>query len=241
MNDASPIPKTEVAYLRLKTDLLSGKLSGGDPLRIEALQSAYQIGTTPIREALARLEIEGFVELRPNRGYFATSLSAEDFADLIYSRLAIERALLVRAIERGNDEWESRVITAHHFLKKSQVDLANLDLLQLEQWEERHVAFHIALLSGSGASRMLSFYRGLFDHLRRHQMALMIMPMVNIARKNAPDAVELVEELRHGMAIEAHTALMEAVFNRDIERALNLLEDHIKLTPWQLGPEAVSP
>jgi DNA-binding GntR family transcriptional regulator len=236
----SSAPRTELAYRRVKKDLMSGKLPGGEPLRIETLQTNYQVGTTPLREALARLESEGFVELRHNRGFYATSLSVEDFRDLIYSRKVIERALLERAIERGGNAWEVDVIAAHHLLKKNAPDVAQPDVEQLEEWSKLHVAFHVALLSGAEAPRLLDMYRSNFEHLSRHQMALSILPAINQAQQGAKAARVAEEVLRRGMAIEEHTALMEAALARDIDRALALIESHVQLTPWQQGPQEVA-
>ena len=84
MTEPQTMPKSEIAYLRVKQDILSGRLSDDTPLRIDALKTAYDVGITPIREALARLEAEGFVTLHHNRGYYTTALSAEDFEDLVH-------------------------------------------------------------------------------------------------------------------------------------------------------------
>ncbi|MEZ5872760.1 MAG: GntR family transcriptional regulator [Nitratireductor sp.] len=84
MAEMQTLPKSEIAYLRVKQDILSGRLTDDAPLRIEALKTNYDVGITPIREALARLEAEGFVKLHHNRGYYTTPLSAEDFEDLLF-------------------------------------------------------------------------------------------------------------------------------------------------------------
>ena len=234
MAGVNVLSKTEAAYLQLKNDLISNKLVAGAALRIDWLQSVYELGTTPLREALARLESEKFVELRPNRGFYAATLTAEDFADLIYSRHTLEQALLQRVIERGDDAWESRVITSYHFLKRCKADPTNLDLGLLTEWNERHTAFHLALLEGAGADRLLGFYRSVFDHLRRHQMGLMILPALSLARSGDREGIQFLEMLRNGMAIGNHTALMEATLARDTARALQLAEDHVQLTPYQI-------
>lgn len=234
--DAVQTPKSEIAYLRVKGDIVSGRLPDDKPLRVEALQSTYDIGTTPIRDALARLEVEGFVQLRPNRGYYTTRLSVEDFSDLMYSRRILERELLARSIERGGEDWEVAVVTAHHVLKRCKIDLSDPDLARLDLWEERHIAFHVALLSASGAKRLLAFYRRIYDHLRRHQKSLELLPTANRAQSGEADALRIIEQLERSMAIEEHTRLMDAALARDTEKALQLIDAHVGLTPWQMQP-----
>ncbi len=235
MADTHALSKTEIAYTRLRADLISSKLAPGEPLRIDGLQNSYQIGTTPLREALARLESEKFVELRPNRGFFAATLTPGDFADLIYSRQILERALLRRAIERGDNAWESRVVTAHHFLRRCKADPTTLDRDQLEEWDERHAEFHLALLSGAEADRLLGAYGGILSHLRRHQTGLMLLPALDLARAGAAEGLDRLQTLRRGMAIENHTELMDAALDRDMERALQPIEGHIQLTPYEIA------
>ena len=233
-NEAEQASKSEVAYLRVKQDIVSGRISDDKPLRTETLKANYDLGVTPIRDALARLETEGFVELRHNRGYYTTRLSAEDFQDLLYTRFTIERELLKRSIERGGDDWEVEIVAAHHLLSKSTLELRNPDMGDLEQWEDRHVAFHTALLSASGASRFLAYYRGIYDHFRRHQKALVLLPFANRAQRGDAEALKVIDQLEQSMALEEHTRLMEAALSRDVVLAMRLMDEHAYLTPWQV-------
>lgn len=223
-------PQTELAYQRLKSGLVSGHLPAGKALRLEALQSDFSVGATPLRQALNKLEIERFVELRPNKGFFATPLTVDDFADITFSRQVIERALLTRAIERGDDEWEARLVQSFHLLKKCKIDLNLREFDKISKWNNRHVAFHTTLLSGSGSRSLLATYSGLFEHIQRHQMALMMRPRDE--RENlANHGYESVETMNARTSIDDHARLMEATLDRDSVAAAALMEEHIKLTP----------
>ncbi|MCT8999128.1 GntR family transcriptional regulator [Chelativorans intermedius] len=237
---SKPLSKVEIAYGLLKDSLLAGRIAQGQPLRIDQLDKAYGLGATPIREALARLEPEGLVEQKPKRGFFATRISAEDFEDLIYTRITLERALIVRAIERGDDVWEASVITAHHLLAKATVDLRQLDA-RIDQWQDRHVAFHMSLVAGSGAKRLVEDYRRAFEHIRRHQMALLLKPAVASQEINDEEAGRKIRELERRMNIAEHTRLMEAVLSRDVPRALQAVEEHLGLMPLELIDDRQAP
>lgn len=229
--------KVEVAYDALKEALLSGRIAQGEPLRIEQLDKAYSFGATPIREALARLEPERLVEQKPNRGFFATRISEEDFEDLTYTRITLERALIQRAIERGDDAWEAAVITAHHLLAKATFDPRMPDK-RINLWQERHVAFHMSLVEGSGAKRLIENYRHAFEHIRRHQMALSLQPAIDSHLTNSEGSDQKILELERRMDIEEHTRLMDAVLSRNATRALELVEQHLGLMPLKLNSQS---
>lgn len=234
MTNTEPLPKSEIAYLRVKQDILSGRLTDDAPLRIDALKTNYDIGVTPIREALARLEAEGFVTLYHNRGYYTTRLSAEDFEDLVFSRSVIEVELLRRSIERGGEDWEVDLLSAHRRLANCQLDLRQPELADLEQWEKRHIAFHMALVGAAGSKHLLAFYRRIYDHFRRHQKAFVLLPSANRANQGDSDALLAIEKLEKRMSIEEHTGLMNAALSRDADEAVRLLREHSSLSPSEI-------
>ena len=226
MTEPQTMPKSEIAYLRVKQDILSGRLSDDTPLRIDALKTAYDVGITPIREALARLEAEGFVTLHHNRGYYTTALSAEDFEDLVFSRATIEVELLRRSIG---------LVAAHRRLGNCKLDLRDPDLSDLERWEERHIAFHMALVGAAGAKHLLAFYRSIYDHFRRHQKAFVLMPSANRVGQGDQEALRAIESMERRMSNKEHAGLMEAALDRDIDLAVRLIREHSSLSPSQLG------
>ena len=235
MTENQTLPKSEIAYLRVKQDIINGRLIDDAPLRIEALKTNYDVGITPIREALARLEAEGFVKLHHNRGYYTTPLSAEDFEDLLFSRSTVELELLKRSIERGGEDWEVNLLAAHRRLANSKLDLRDPDLTELERWEERHIEFHMALVGAAGSRHLLAFYRSIYDHFRRHQKAFVLLPSANRADKGDEAALRAIESMERRMSIEEHTGLMDAALARDVDLALRLIREHSSLSPSHIG------
>lgn len=235
MTETQTLPKSEIAYLRVKQDIINGRLTDDAPLRIETLKTNYDVGITPIREALARLEAEGFVKLHHNRGYYTTPLSAEDFEDLLFSRSTVETELLKRSIERGGEDWEVNLLAAHRRLGNSKLDLRDPDLTELERWEERHIEFHMALVGAAGSRHLLAFYRSIYDHFRRHQKAFVLLPSANRADKGDEAALRAIESMERRMSIEEHTGLMDAALARDVDLALCLIKEHSSLSPSQIG------
>ncbi|MEH0071411.1 GntR family transcriptional regulator [Pannonibacter sp. Pt2-lr] len=145
------MPKTEDAYNALRNAILECSLAPDAPLTVSLLKERFGFGWTPLREALSRLEAERLVVLAPNRGYRVCGVSAESLRDLQDARLAIEPRLFIRSIAEGNEDWEGRVVAAHHQLASTPVPVPNAARDAIHLWERRHDAFHAALLSGTQA------------------------------------------------------------------------------------------
>ena len=64
------------ALTLLRSDIIACRLMPNERLRVETLRERYGMGTSPIREALMRLEAEGLVELEQNKGFRVSEVSA---------------------------------------------------------------------------------------------------------------------------------------------------------------------
>ena len=72
---------------QMRADIIACRLMPNDRLRVEALRERYGMGTSPIREALMRLEAEGLVELEQNKGFRVAEVSRENLIDLMRTRI----------------------------------------------------------------------------------------------------------------------------------------------------------
>jgi DNA-binding GntR family transcriptional regulator len=84
----------------LRARVLSGALRPGDPLRQDELAAGFGVSKIPVREALQRLDVEGLVELRANRGAVVRGLTPERAREVYGLRRALEPALLREAVPR---------------------------------------------------------------------------------------------------------------------------------------------
>jgi DNA-binding GntR family transcriptional regulator len=84
----------------LREMITDGKFVPGQHLKESALAEALKVSRGPIRQALARLEVEGHVELRRNRGAFVSTLTRADVEEVHTLRGAIERLAAGRACTR---------------------------------------------------------------------------------------------------------------------------------------------
>ena len=230
MQDDEQFSKTEAAYRLLRRDILTTRLMSGAPLKLSALRTTYGVGGTPLREALSRLEAERLVTAASNRGFAVAPVSKEELEDLARARLVVELPLLLESMEKGGSEWEDAVVTAHYRLSRCKIAPDDPSDEAVDQWDERHEAFHDALLSASTSRWLLRFRSTISDQLRRHHRFLGLAPTLRAAAGMTDGYEEAVTALREAMAIEHHTALMEAALDRDIERAKALMTAHIGYT-----------
>jgi len=198
------------AYHALREDILSGGLEPGSWLRIDALRARYDIGPTPIREALSRLSSEGFVVSEENRGFRIPPVSLEDLRDVTNQRKLVECAALRAAIERADEEFESAVVASYYRLSRVEERLAGKDPAVRAEWEQRHREFHRALNLGANSPWLERFQELLYDQADRYRR--LYLPEVNV-----PQQVH-----------EDHKRIMELVVARKPDEACALLAEHIE-------------
>ncbi|MET3661572.1 GntR family transcriptional regulator [Aquamicrobium ahrensii] len=222
--------KTETAYRLLRRDILATRLKPGAALKLGALRDDYGVGWTPLREALSRLEAEKLVTAISNRGFAVAPVSKGELEDLARARMVVELPLLLESIAHGDAEWEAAVVTSHYRLSRCKIAPDDPSEAAVDEWDEKHTAFHDALLSAARSSWLLRFHATISDQLRRHHRFLGLAPTLRAAEGRHEGYEKAVAALREAMGIGHHTALMEASLDRDIERARRLMEEHIGYT-----------
>jgi DNA-binding GntR family transcriptional regulator len=223
--------KAERAFELLRRDILDAHLAPETPLTISSLKERYDLGWTPLREALSRLETERLVTFSPNRGYRVAGVSRSELLDLQRARATVETDLLREAIHSGDEAWEQQLVAAHYALKQTKPLRTNMPETELVRWEQRHDAFHSALLSGSPSIWLKRFADQISTQLHRHHRNLVFSPALI-----AGGGADLMGEehynalLARASNVDHHTALMEAALQRDQKVAIELLVEHIGLT-----------
>lgn len=232
MQDEGSANKMEAAYRMLRHDIINTRLKPGAALRLGVLRTTYGVGWTPLREALSRLEAEKLVTSVSNHGFAVAPVSWDELKDLTLARAVVDTPLLLESIERGGPDWESAVVTSHYYLSRCKTVVEDPSDEALEAWEDRHEAFHSALLNAAESSWLKRFHAAITDQLRRHHRALSLTPELRAAAADHKSGFEKSRAALHkAQSIDAHTALMEAALDRNLERAKELIIAHIRLTP----------
>jgi DNA-binding GntR family transcriptional regulator len=138
-----PIPETMADGIteRLRQAIITGAIRPGERIRVADLERKFGVSHIPIREALRRLQSEGFVEISPRRTTIAAGVDLGDLANIYDLRRIIEIEIGQRAVSRMT---KSDIETVRRALVRFRA-VAN-DPSSAEFWE-RHRDFHWALLA----------------------------------------------------------------------------------------------
>ena len=155
-------------YSRPRRDILRGIFRPGERLRLESLCEHYQIGATPLREALNRLSAEDFVRREEQRGFRVSPTSLADLDELTSTYCWIGELALRESIKNGHAAWEDGIVVAAHRLSRVPREGAEGSGSFNPEWEERHRAFHVALIAACGSRWLIEFYATLMDRNTRY-------------------------------------------------------------------------
>ncbi|RIX76061.1 GntR family transcriptional regulator [Acidovorax cavernicola] len=204
--------RTERAYQRLRQEILVGELAPNERLRVADLEARFELGLTPIREALARLASEGLVSMEARRGARVLEASPAELADLMKTRREIERLCLTESIKRGDSKWEAEVLASLHVLGRAPLPDFGDRSAMASEWEAHHRRFHAALVSACGSEWLLRFWNQLVDHSQRY-------------RKNRLEGPLVARDVQ-----AEHQAILDAVLRRDADAAVALMDRHLRDT-----------
>lgn len=101
---------TEQAYRLIEEQIVTLQLTPGDILSEHGLSAMFNIGRTPIREALQRLAREGLVTILPRKGILVTDLNPRTQLQALEVRAELERFLSRVGSERATDKQRARLI-----------------------------------------------------------------------------------------------------------------------------------
>ena len=190
-------------FQTIREDILKGKYKENEELREATLGKELGVSRTPVREALRQLELEGLVNIVPNKGAYVTGITEKDVYDIYMIRSMLE-GLCVR--------WATEHITVEQLEELDEIILLSeyhLEKRNFEQMTELDGKFHQVLYDAS-KSRIL-------DHVLSD-----FHKYVQMARGNSVKTEE-----RAAKSIEEHREILGAIRDKDAERAERLATLHI--------------
>lgn len=212
MNTPTAATFSDYVFDRLRNDIIGGVYPPESRLAMKDLCERYEVGNSPLREALHRLTGEGFVQFFGQRGFRVPPLSVDDLDDLTDLRVMVEEAATRQAIERGDDAWEARIVAAFHRLERQVGRFGSDDDEVIREYDAVHRSFHMALYQGVASPRLIGLHANLFDQAYRYRKLLHSEPI---------SAREVLAE---------HRKLMKLVLARDVEGAVKSIRAHLQLT-----------
>lgn len=196
-------PLREVVFETLRDAIIQGRLKPGERLMEIQLAEEMGVSRTPVREAIRKLELEGFLVMVPRRGVYVAGISMKDIVDVFEIRAALEGLAAGLAAERITDEELEELERA--LVKTAEAIYSNLDAVV-----ETDVYFHDLIYRASRNQRLIQMVSNLQDQIHRFRTTSLSQPG------------------RTKVAIEEHKKIVEALAERNVELAQNLARDHIE-------------
>lgn len=194
----------EKIYSALKDKILNLEYPPGYVLVESKLSEIYGVSRTPIREALAQLELDGLIKSTQNRGVVVTGITQKDIEDIYELRKRIEGLATRLAAENISDEELERLGEIVE-LEEFHTNKKNIDkILEIDSM------FHDIVFKASGSKTMCYMLTMFHDYIRRARLS----------------SLELQQ--RAPITLEEHRAIYEAIKDRDPDKAEKLAVEHIR-------------
>ncbi|MDH3692977.1 MAG: GntR family transcriptional regulator [Gammaproteobacteria bacterium] len=203
--DANSVLKDKV-YDALKDAIASMDIySDTEPPKLDERQLAEKLGVsrTPVREALTRLEQQGFVEMIPRRGAFVVRKSKREILEMIHVWAALESMAARMITDRASDKAIAQLRDMFATFTDGGEIRAHID-----EYSETNIEFHQALISMCGCELIKEITDNLFLHMR------------------AIRERSIGERDRASRSIIDHMHIIEALESRNSEEAEKLVREH---------------
>lgn len=191
-------PLREVVADALRDAIREGILEPGERLMEITIAEELGVSRTPVREAIRKLELEGFVIMMPRRGTYVAELSIRDVNEVFEIRTSLEQLASKLAAERiTNEELET--------LQRLLVEIGGyIEDNNIEKIVETDMRFHDLLYEASRNSRLVGVINNLREQLTRFRTASMSYP--GRLKETLKEHRTMVEAISKGNANEAGKA-----------------------------------
>jgi DNA-binding GntR family transcriptional regulator len=126
----------DLVYDYIREQMLIGQLKQGDPINMEETSKMLGVSKTPLREALIKLEAEGFVKIVPWRGVFVSELTLQDFEDCYQIIGALECSALIAAAPQMNEHEIKHMETLDEEMQEA------IEAGDFDRYYEKNIEFH---------------------------------------------------------------------------------------------------
>ncbi|MBQ9927639.1 MAG: GntR family transcriptional regulator [Lachnospiraceae bacterium] len=190
-------------FNKIREDILSGKYKEHEELREVAIGEELGVSRTPVREAFRQLELEGLIQIIPNKGAYVTGITAKDVKDIYMIRSSLEgmcaRLATENITEEQLEELEENVYLASYHASKG----------HMEQMAELDNRFHHILYEACDSKMLQNLLQDFHQYVMR------------VRRKT------LSTKERGIASNEEHKLIMEAIKAKNADEAEKLANQHM--------------
>ena len=216
-----PLPKSEPrshpsraadVYQQLKRDVSDFKLVPGDRFTETEISERLGVSRTPVRQALFRLQQEGFVEVLFRSGWRVLPFDFDQFEELYDLRQVLETTAVHRLCE-GAAEIDQSQLEALAAIWLVSPALRSQDAAQVALWDE---IFHCALVAAAGNAEMARVHRDVTDRIR-------------VIRR-----LDFTKQPRIDATYDEHGKILLAIQHKRGDQAALLLRTHIQTSQTEV-------
>lgn len=192
-----------LVYDYLREQMQKGELKQGEMINMEQTAQKLGISKTPLREALIKLEAEGFVRIQPWRGVIVSELDLQDFKECYQVIGALESSALLAAAPRFDEQSIQRMERLNEEMQRA------LDGGDFDTYYDRNIKFHRTYID-------LAENKALAD-------------IVDIMKKKLYEFARPKEFIREweDVSMQEHRQLVEMLRHKEFEKAADFLRNTI--------------
>ena len=194
----------DTAYNKIKAMMYNQELAPGQRLSNPDLVRRLKISSTPILQALNRLENAKLVRYEQNKGFFVAEITETEITELFQVREALETYLIPALVEKSTEEDLARIRETFRAQKYS------AKRIYLRSHLIADAAFHVAIAKFSGNQTLVEVLETIMERLLLKYRA------------------EYLEEDSVERVLKEHRELLRALLEKDTQRALQVMRDHIR-------------
>ena len=196
-------PLRDVVFETLREAIIKGVLKPGERLMENQLAENMGVSRTPVREAIRKLELEGFVNVISRKGTYVSELSYKDVHEIYEIRATLESLACGLAAERAT---ASEIEEMERYLIEENDYLYHEDILLTVKTD---IGLHELIYKATRNEKIMGIMNNLKEHLYRLRCTSITLP----GRKKR----SLIE----------HQGIVDAIAAREVELAQKLGQEHI--------------
>ncbi len=196
---------TEQIYEGLKQDIITGRFRSGDSITEEQLANRYSASRTPVRQAAARAQQQGFLRYVPNKGYFVSLMNTRDVDELYQWRMLVEASSAELAAKRKHAD-----ITLENLKRHAFVPFVTGNKAKYARFIQADRAFHMGVARLSNNKFLVRAVEGIRDWVDRILYA-----------------AAAIDYSDYGESLAKHEQILKAIENQDWHSAKKLMLEHI--------------
>jgi DNA-binding GntR family transcriptional regulator len=202
--------RADEVYDQLKQDIAQFSLVPGDRFTENEISDRLGVSRTPVRQALVRLQQEGYVEVLFRSGWRVLPFDFAKFEQLYDLRMVLETAAahrLCQGVAAKASPKERALLAELEAIWLVPVAQRSADTVLVSKWDE---AFHCALVEAAGNTEMARVHRDVTDRIR-------------IIRR-----LDFTQQARIDATYDEHAKILKAIRSKRADQAAMLLRAHIE-------------